>query len=105
MQRLTLVVPNETVVQQRAQAALEETLRRVTPGYSWYFGIGEWNAPGGERVREQHRRYEILGDEAMVVRAVEAFREYGRAAGESTLLWWNDEVNARFEEVEREAVD
>lgn len=99
MRRLTLIVPNDSREQHNAHETFETRLTATVEGYSRYGGAGIWKG-----VREVHLRYEILYDAYTVrVELLKAFYAYGRDAGEHTLLWWDEEVNAHFVEVEREA--
>ena len=102
MERITLIVPNESQKQKRAAFRLKRGLVHAVGGFSEYEGSGVWTGPDGA-VREPHTRIEILlEDVGGKVGVLEWFRLYGLEAGEPTLLWWIDNVEAHFEEVQHE---
>ena len=105
MKRIDLIVPDETAVQRRAADRLESAVLLIAGGYSRYDGIGGWTDGNGETTRETHRRYEILtdGDDSRAA-VLAAFESYGRAAGETAILYRTDgETGGTFLSAVRDA--
>lgn len=100
MTRLTLIVPYQSERQKQHADSLRARISLIATGLSIYQGEGEWRDPEHLAIVEEHQRFEILDvHSSLRVQILEAFRAYGRAAEEHTLLWWQDEVEAHFEEV------
>lgn len=104
MRKLTLIAPVASEAQFDAEDRLYGEIVALT-GFSYYRGRGVWESPEGKIVAEAHACYEIILDSdhsALAYNVLAAFRKYGRDAGEHTLLWFAQDVDAVFEEVKRD---
>jgi hypothetical protein len=97
MKRVTLYVPTQSPVQRGEWALLSLALLHTAGGFAEYAHEGAWRNDEGEIFRERGVTVTVLTENLNPV--LEAFRVYGKAAGEQTLAWTVEEVDAHFEAV------
>ena len=101
MKQITLYVPTQTQAQKRANATLGLNLVNVAGGYTRYAHEGAWKDGDGSIFEEVGVTYVVLCSSPLTVDCVVlALREYGEAAGERTVAYTVEEVDAHFESTE-----
>ena len=101
MKRITMYVPTQTQAQKRAHATFRRNLVNVAGGFTRYLHQGAWKDGDGSIFEEVGVTYVVLCSSPLAVDcAVLALREYGEAAGERTVAYTVEEVEAHFESTE-----
>lgn len=101
MKKVTLIAPCQNPQQLQHLSMLEDQLISIAGGYSLYSGTGAWKDDSGKLYREHHQRYEVLVESwsGKDIQVVDALKWWGKLAGEDSVCYSIEEVEANIESV------